>query len=51
MLNMKMPGMEPRQDTTPAKKPAYVCPMGDPAGNSDKSGNCPTCGMKLVPNK
>jgi hypothetical protein len=38
--------------TAPASQPAvvYTCPM-HPEVLSDKPGNCPKCGMKLVPKK
>lgn len=35
---------------TPAKKPMYQCPM-HPTYTSDKPGQCPICGMNLVPIK
>ena len=30
---------------------AYVCPMGKECGSSNLPGKCPSCGMKLRPNK
>ena len=35
---------------TPAAKPAFTCPM-HPEIVRDAPGNCPICGMKLVPKK
>lgn len=50
---MQMP-KEVDKDTIPSSKqqPAvsYTCPM-HPEIHSDKPGNCPKCGMKLVPEK
>lgn len=49
-----IPVVQMPKDTTSADKqqPAasYTCPM-DPEIHSDKPGNCPKCGMKLVPEK
>lgn len=45
----------PGETVTPAQKPvepkvSYTCSM-HPEIHSDKPGNCPICGMKLVPEK
>jgi len=50
---MQMP-KEVDKDTIPSSKQqlavSYTCPM-HPEIHSDKPGNCPKCGMKLVPEK
>ena len=28
----------------------YICPLGDPEGNTDKAGICPVCEMELIEN-
>lgn len=28
----------------------YICPLGDPEGNTDKPGICPVCEMELIEN-
>ena len=28
----------------------YICPQGDPEGNSNKAGICPVCEMELIEN-
>ncbi|MGZ3420479.1 MAG: heavy metal-binding domain-containing protein [Polyangiales bacterium] len=41
---------EPTASTSPATATTYVCPM-HPEVTSNVPGNCPKCGMKLVPKK
>ena len=49
MSGMKMP-IKKREATTQTRKVTYTCPM-HPEIHSDKPGNCPKCGMKLVKEK
>ncbi len=42
--------MSMNQPTTQPASAAYTCPM-HPEVISDKPGNCPKCGMALVPKK
>ncbi len=43
-------GMEMENGTATQKAATYTCPM-HPEIHADKPGNCPKCGMKLVPEK
>ncbi|MEP7238904.1 MAG: heavy metal-binding domain-containing protein, partial [Ferruginibacter sp.] len=49
MPGMKMP-MKKKETTQQTQKVTYTCPM-HPEIHSDKPGNCPKCGMKLVKEK
>ncbi|ATP55602.1 copper oxidase [Pedobacter ginsengisoli] len=49
MENMKIPDKKQDSDE-PAQKVTYTCPM-HPEIHAPKPGNCPKCGMKLVPEK
>ncbi len=49
MPGMKMP-MKKKEATKQTQKVTYTCPM-HPEVHSDKPGNCPKCGMKLVKGK
>ena len=49
MPGMKMP-MKKKEATKQTQKVTYTCPM-QPEVHSDKPGNCPKCGMKLVKEK
>ncbi|MFN0293537.1 multicopper oxidase domain-containing protein [Pedobacter helvus] len=49
MGDMKMP-MQKQTDKEPSKAVSYTCPM-HPEIHASKPGNCPKCGMKLVPEK
>jgi len=44
------PEMKPKRDEVKSGAMTYTCPM-HPEVQSDKPGNCPKCGMKLVPKK
>lgn len=46
--DMKMPAAGAAAAATQPAMAAYVCPM-HPEVTSDKPGNCPKCGMALVP--
>jgi CopA family copper-resistance protein len=46
MTGMKMP-MKKKETTQQTQKVTYTCPM-HPEVHSDKPGNCPKCGMKLI---
>jgi CopA family copper-resistance protein len=49
MPGMKMP-VKKKETTQQTQKVTYTCPM-HPEVHSDKPGNCPKCGMKLVKEK
>lgn len=46
---MKMP-MDKKENKKPAEKVIYTCVM-HPQVKKDKPGNCPICGMKLIPKR
>ena len=50
MGGQKAPGPHEGHEAAPAKKLRYQCPM-HPTYTSDRPGQCPICGMTLVPIK